>query len=506
MAKSQRREGVVLSYANLATKTLVNLAYTPMLLAFVGQADYGVYQTCNSFVYSLSLLSFGFSAAYMRFYTLRKVRGAEEEIEILNGMFVMLYAVICMLAIAVGLILAFNAGVLFTESFTRDQVELAQSLIAIMTFSIASSLFSTVFDAYILAHEQFRFQQSRQLLTTLATPALALGLLALGMGAVGVAWAQLAVNLLLLTLNARFAIRRLQMRFQLKHFDKELFRALAVFSGWIFITQICDLVNQNVPNMILGMLTSATVVAVFAASVQVRSVFISLSTAISNVFVPEINRIVATSNDNRALTGLMARVGRYQMLIFCWVYGGFVILGRFFIDKWAGPGFVDAYWMVLAMALPLGVPLVQNTGIEIQKAKNMHHARSLVYLVMAAINVVFTWFATPVLSYWAPVVAYVISITLGNGLWMNWYYHRRVGLDMKHFWRKNLPVFLCAGVVTGVCVWGTSAIPVTGWFAFLLWGILYSIIFAAAEIALVATQEERALLLEAVRKLTKRSI
>ena len=66
---SQRKTGAILGYANIIVKNLVNLVYTPMLLAFVGQADYGVYQTSNSFVFSLTLLTFGFSEAYIRFYT-----------------------------------------------------------------------------------------------------------------------------------------------------------------------------------------------------------------------------------------------------------------------------------------------------------------------------------------------------------------------------------------------------------------------------------------------------
>ena len=47
---SQRRVGVVLGYANIISKNLVNLIYTPMLLSFVGQAEYGVYQACSSLV------------------------------------------------------------------------------------------------------------------------------------------------------------------------------------------------------------------------------------------------------------------------------------------------------------------------------------------------------------------------------------------------------------------------------------------------------------------------
>ena len=81
---SQRKAGAFLGYANIIIKNLVNLVYTPMLLAFVGQADYGVFQTSNSFVFSLSLLTFGFSDAYIRFYTQKKAKGIEEDIRSLS--------------------------------------------------------------------------------------------------------------------------------------------------------------------------------------------------------------------------------------------------------------------------------------------------------------------------------------------------------------------------------------------------------------------------------------
>ena len=489
---SQRKAGAILGYANIVVKNLVNLVYTPMLLAFVGQADYGVFQTSNSFVFSLSLLAFGFSDAYIRFYTQKKARGTEEDIRALNGMYLLLYVGVCAVALALGLLFAANVEIFFSGSFTSEQVGLAGRLMAIMAFSVACTLFSTVFDAYILAHEQFKFQQTRQMFTSLATPFVAFMLLNLGMGAVGVALAQLAVYVTLLVLNARFAILRLGMRFNLRGFDGALFRAIAAFSAWIFANQICDLVNNSVPNMLLGTLTSAITVSVFAVSIQIRNVFVSLSTVMSSVFVPKINQIVATSDDNTELTCLMTRVGRYQMLLFCWVYCGFVLLGRFFITKWAGEGFIDAYYLICAMALPLGVPLCQNTGIEIQRAKNRHKARSLVYLGMACINVVFTWVASPYLGYWAPAIAYIASIGLGNGLFMNWYYQARIRLDMGFFWKRNLPVVVTSAVVTLLGLIAFRVLPIGSWFGFCAGGLVYSVVFAGAMWAFVLDGDEKA--------------
>ena len=489
---SQRRTGVILGYANIIVKNLVNLVYTPMLLSFVGQAEYGVYQTSYSFVFSLTLLSFGFSQAYVRFYTQRRAHGTEVDIRRLNGVYLVLYLIVSAVALALGLAFAANAGTVFSASFTSEQVALAQAVMSVMAGSIAVTLLNSVFDAYVLAHEEFRFQQTRQIATTVATPFVAYALLLLGMGVVGVAVAQLAVNVLLLVFNAAFCIGRLRMRFDVRRLDGALFRSIAAFSAWIFANQVCDLVNQNVPNILLGALSGASAVAVFAVSVQVRNVFVSLSATMSSVFTPEINRIVAESDDNAKLSQLMTRVGRYQMALFCWVYGGFALLGRFFVERWAGPGFSDAYWLILAMALPLVIPLTQNTGIEIQRAKNMHRARSVALLLMALLNVAFTLAASPAMGCWAPAVGYIASIALGNGVFMNWYYQRRVGLDMALFWRRNLPVLAAGAAVTAACVAASTVLPVAGWPSFFAWGVAYTAAFAAALWVAVLDGGERA--------------
>ncbi len=488
---SQRKAGALLGYANILAKNLVNLVYTPMLLSYVGQADYGVFQSSNSFVFSLTLLSFGFSEAYVRFYTQTVAHGGERDIRHLNGMYLTLYVAVTAAAVALGMGFSANAGAVFSAGFTEAQVSLARELLAIMTLNVASTLFTVVFNSYITAHERFVYQQTRQLVTTLATPLCAWALLAAGMGPVGVALAQLAVNLVLLALNARYAIVVLGMRFELRGADWGVMRGIAAFSAWIFGNQVCEMVNQSVPNIMLGAISGATAVSLFAVAVNIRQVFYSLSTTMSNVFIPKVNRIVATSDDNAELTRLMTRVGRYQMVLFCWVYGGFAILGKFFVTRWAGPGFAEAYWLVLAMTLPVMVPLCQNVGIEIQRAKNMHHARSLVYLAMAVGNVAFTAAAAPVLGPWAPAIAYVVSIVLGNGLWMNWYYQKRVGLDMLFFWKRNLPVLLAWAAVTVACLAGTAVLPVNGWPAFLEWGAVYSALFAVALWLAVLTKDER---------------
>lgn len=488
---SQRRVGALLGYMNIVVKNLVNLVYTPMLLHFVGQAEYGVYQSTYAFVFSLTLLTFGFSEAYVRFYMQKKANGTEADIRRLNGMYLLLYIGVSVMALLIGLLFAANADAIFSKGFTTDEIALSRTLISIMAVNIACSLFSTVSDAFILAHERFKFQQSRQLFTTLAAPALSFILLEMGMDVIAVACSQLTVTVVLLALNMRYAIGTLGMRFDVRRFDSHLFKAIATFSAWIFTNQICELINQNLPNVILGALSGASVAAVFAISVQIRSVFYSISTTMSNVFTPLINRIVAEHDDNTVLTHLMTRVGRYQAILYMWVLGGFVLLGRFFIRQWAGPNFEDAYWLIIVMTTPLFIPLVQNTGIEIQRAKNRHRARSIAYLCMAAVNVVLTIVLAPPLGCWAPAIGYVAYVVLGCGLFMNWYYQHGIGLDMRYFWRHILPVLILAVVVCTLCMCGTLLVPVSNWGRFTAWGIVYTALYGLAAYEFALNKNER---------------
>ncbi len=493
--RSQKKAGALLGYANILVKNLVNLIYVPLLLHFLVQGDYGVFQMTNSVVFALSLLSAGFYGSYVRFYMRERAKGGDDSspgIRRLNGMFLSVYLVVALLCLIGCALMVVNVRSLFSGGLTADEVSLARTLLMIMGVNIAVTMVSTPFDSYIVAHERFVFQQSRQLFTALAQPFLAFLLLWCGMGAVGVACAQLSISSVLLVMNIVFAVRKLAMRFTLRGLEWSLFKAVAVFSFWIFLNQIFDLVNNNVPNFLLGAMASSAAVAVFSIAVQIRNIFFSMSTTMSSVFTPQINRIVAESDDNTVLTKLMTRVGRYQMVIFWYLFGGFVVLGRYFVRIWAGEANADAYWLCLIMVLPLMIPLTQNTGIEIQRAKNRHKARSLIYILTSVIDIIISVVFIPICGYWATAIGYIASITLGTGLFMNWYYQTHVGMDMFYFWKHMLPTLGLALCVIGVCLLGTWFMPVNSVLMFVVWGIIYSVLYLSGAMRFSLTKQERA--------------
>lgn len=494
--QSQKKAGAILGYLNIGAKNLVNLIYVPLLLHFLGQGDYGVYQMTASVTFALTLLEAGFSGAYVRFYMRKRANNDEAGIRELNGIFFLTYLAVALFCLVCGVLLIANVQRLFSRGLTASELVLARELMAIMSVNIAVQFLSSPFDSYIAAHEQFIFQQSRQLLVAIAQPLLAVILLMLGIGAVGVASAQLIMTAVLLLLNISFSLRKLGMRFTFRGLEGSLFKAILVFSFWIFLNQIFDLVNNNVPNFLLGAMASSSAVAVFSIAMQIRNIFFSMSTTMSNVFVPQINRMVAESDDNNALTRLMTRVGRYQMMLFWYLFGGFIVLGRYFVHIWAGDANADAYWLAVIMVFPIMIPLTQNTGIEIQRAKNRHKTRSLIYILTSLIDIVISVLLIPKIGYWATAIGYDVSILLGTGLFMNWYYQARIGLNMFYFWRNMLPTIVFAVGITVACLGGCVLIPVNSILTFILWGIVYSLLFICLAWKFSLTDAERRKVLE----------
>lgn len=474
---SQRKSGVLLGYLTILTKNFVNFLYVPMLLHFIGQQDYGLFQMTNSITFTFTLISGGFAGSYVRFYMKEEVAQNKPGIKKLNSIYLIVYSIVALISLILGVLLSLKASILFENGLTHRELILAKKLLLIMTGTIALQLLSTPFEAYIIAKEQFIYNQTRQIATSICTPALALLLLYFGFGAIGVAFSIQVITLLLLVLNISYAIKKLGMSFTTKELKLNYFYQIAVFSFWIFLNQIFDLVNNNVPNLLLGAMSGASAVATFSIAIQVRNIFFSLSTVTASVFTPQVNRIVATTNNDNTLTHLMTKVGKYQMILFWFIFGGFITVGQFFIEVWAGKQNSDVYWLTLIMVVPLFIPLTQNLGIEIQRAKNRHKTRSIIYIFTSGIDIIISLMLIPAIGYWATAVGYIVSILLGPGLFMNWYYQTHIGLNIKYFWKEMLNIILVSVIVITICAFGKNILPITSMITFIAWGVLYSCIY-----------------------------
>lgn len=505
MKTNQLKIGVVLSYVGMIAQNIIAIVYTPVMLRLLGQSEYGLYQLVYSVVSYLGLLSFGFGSAYVRFYSRYKVKDDQEGIAKLNGMFMIVFNIIAIIALLAGGVLVGNVNNLFSKSLTSNEINTARILMILMVINLAISFPSSVFDSFITAHECYFFQRVISLLQTVLNPFLTLPLLLMGYKSISLVVVTTILTVSKFIINYWYCVKKLKMRFVFKKMNFSLLKEIGVFSFYIFINMIVDQINWSVDKFILGIFGGTTAVAIYAVGGQINTMYMSLSTSISSVFIPRVNKIVAKDeNNNEELTELFTRVGRIQFIILAMVIGGFIVVGNYFINAWAGTDYNNAYYVALLLIIPVTVSLIQNLGIEIQRAKNMHKFRSIIYFLIAVGNVFISIPLVQLFGEMGAALGTAISLIIGNIIVMNWYYQVKIKLDMLYFWKQILMLMPCVVTSTLLALFLSNILIVNSIVNFIIVGVFYVLVYLVCLITFGMNSYEKNLIKGPINKILKR--
>lgn len=457
----QIKLGIVLSYVAIAVNMLVQLLYTPLLIQQLGQSEYGLYTLVGSVVNYLSLFSLGFGGAYLRFYSRYESKNDTDGIARLNGMFLTLFLTMAGLAFAVGNFFAGYTELIFGENLTVMELKKAEILMRILVINICLTFPDSVFSAIITAHEKFIFQKTLQIVSNLLNPFLCLPLLFMGFDSVAVVSVTTGITVFKLCIHIFYCFKHLHVRFSFREFRFSLLKEISRFSFFLFLNMIIDQINWSVDKFILGRVAGTGAVAIYGVAAMINTLYLSFSTAVSNVFVPRVNRIVASRSIDykKQLTDYFIKVGRIQFMIIGLILSGFIIFGEYFITNiYLSAEYKEVYAVTLFLIVPVTIPLIQNLGIEIQCALNKHQFRSGIYMLMAVLNVVIS---VPLAKKWGPLgtaMGTAFSLLLANGLIMNVYYYKVLEIDVKQFWKSILQLArsLFAPAIVGVALFYTG--------------------------------------------------
>ena len=447
---NQRKAGTILSYLHIFLSNTISIIYTPYMLRLMGQSEYGLFGTANSFISYLSLLSFGIAGAYIRFNTRCRTAGDREEEKRLNGMFLTVFSVLAGLVLVGGLLCTALAEELVEETFTSAELLKLRIIMLLLTANMVISFLFNVVMMALQAYEKYIVLRTVSLVTGIITPVVNIIALHAGGRAVTLSVLSLVISILTYLFYLFYARRSIKLEISFKGFRKDVLKEIFVFSGFLFLNTITDQITFSTDSIILSAVHGTSVVAVYTVGANFKNYFQQFSSSISGVFAPKVNLMVAHHQGTDVLTEVFTRIGRIQFYIVSLVLIGYLSIGRDFVRLWAGEDYSDAFYIGLLLMLAVFVPAFQNIGLEIQKAMNMHKARSVVYFLVALVNIILT---IPFSRWWGGIgaaLATTICWFFGSVIWMNWYYHRRIGLDMPAFWKSiagMLPGFLPACLV-----------------------------------------------------------
>lgn len=492
----------------MALSIIVELAFTPIMIRLLGKSEYGLYNTVASTISMLSILSLGFNSSYIKYYSIYKKDNDKEGISKLNAMFLLVFVAIGFVALLCGLFLSANLNFVFKTGLTNDEYSIARILMILLTINLAISFPMSVFGNIISAHERFVILKLVNMLRTIMGPLISLPILLSGYRSFGLVLTMVIVSLCADTTNAIYVFVVLKEKFIFKSFDKGLLKRMTIYTSFIAINIIVDQINTNIDNLLLARFKGTGQVAVYAVGSRLYTAFVRFSTAVSGVFTPRVhsisNGIEDIAQKRLAYTSLLSKVGRIQFLILGLVATGILFFGKPFIRFWAGEGFEDSYYVALLLIIPAIIPLIQNIGIEIQRAENKHQFRSIFYIIMAIINLGISYFLCQIYGAIGTTIGTSLSLLIANGLIMNIFYHKKCHIDIITFWRNIL------GILKGLlipCLFGivcNTVFKINRFDQFSGLILIYTLVYIGTVWILGMNHYEKNLVIGSVKKIVDR--
>jgi O-antigen/teichoic acid export membrane protein len=404
----------------------------------------------------------------------------------------------------VGVVLYFNLENIFIETFTSYELSQAQIMFSILLINLVISLPGNAFNAIIIAYEEFVFNRGFTLFKLVLRILLLVLLLKLGYNAIAIVILDTVINIVTILVNIYFCKVYLKIEIKLAVFEKKLVFEVFGYSIFIFLNMIFDQLIWRAPSIIIGIKMSTIAVAVFTVGMQFSSLFMNFSTAISAAFLPRITSMVISRESNIALTNFMIKVGRIQAIILIYIYISFVILGRQFIFLWVGDGYKEAWSTALIIMTGLILPLMENSGLSILQAMKKHQFYVIVYLIICVFNIITTIYIIKYTGVIGVAIMTMLGLFLGHGVIINWYYHYKIGLDMRRFFKELVkgifPTSMIIGIITYFII---DYMQINSWAMFIYACIVITLIYFMGMWIFGANQYERNLVVGPIKDIYK---
>lgn len=464
----QIRNGSIIAYFNIVLNLIINFALTPFMLYHLGTSEYGVYKIVQSFTGQLAIMSFGLSTVTTRYIVLYNAKNKTREKENFLFWIKSITAVLTVSVVAIGFFLYACMDEIYSQSLSEDELVLAKQLCSVLILNVALSIASDAYLGIIRAHERFILSNALGMFRLILRLASIIILLSLGIRSIGVVLTDLSITLSIFLFSIVYARAVLKEKARFHCLDKKLLGEIFTFAIAVFLQAIVNQVNQNLDNTILGIMTNTSIVTVYSVALTLYTCFISLVTTLSTMFGPQATRLVANGATGEELTDFAIEPGRIQTMVALLGILGFMLLGKEFIYLWMGTGFEDVYRITLILIIPALIPLIESVTNTILDAMLKRMARSIALVGMCVINVLSSIILIKIFGYIGAAFGTALSVILGNGVIINVYLHKVIGLNIPRLFfsifKGLLPAFL------GCLIIGWMLIPMlpsgtVWWFA-----------------------------------------
>ena len=487
---SERKKGAILSYIQVVLSVAVSVIYVPILLRYLGQSEYGLYQIVGSFFSYISVFESCMSTGVLRNYCNALGSQDREAADVTLSMAKVIYRVMAVLMAIVGVVVLFAFRRFYASSFSAAEMKESSAILLLLFANMMVTMLGSVYLTILTGHEKFTFLKVLAIIIQVAQPFFT------------VSTVIVVLNVLTVLMRYLYVTHKLKIKIVKKKKNRKVIREIVGLSATILLGCIADQIFWKTDQVILGKLFSTAVVAVYSVGAQIYMMYMQFGTQIASVFYPKVSILYQEENGNQKVSDLFVRVGRVTFMIIMLILSGFIVFGKEFLLIWVGEGYTEAYYVAIVVMIPFSVDLAQNLALAILQVKKQYGFRAKIYLLSAMINVVTTVILTSYFGIIGAAISTGLSMFITSGLIMNWYYLKKASLDIVKFWKESfkviaasMAIMILALLIKKYISWNSAGLLQLG-----MQILLFVSIYVCMIYKFIMTSEERKQILAFVKR------
>ena len=499
--------GIILSYASIIVSLLANIflqRYINMPGNEFISAQYNLYSFSSSISSILTILTLGLTSGYIRFATKAEKESGREGLKRTNSVYGILLSISAILAFVIGTILSvlFITGAIPLQNYSLNERKLISIFLFLGTINVAVGFITSLFTIFLNYKSKFIVVRLLTLIFSTASPLIALPFIHYFDNLVAFSIVHISLTLISLVIQIIYSVSLLKYQLSLKIGKgmSKYFKEVLAFTFFVFLVEIFIQVDANAGKILLGFFAppgedgaNASAVGSYNIAFSIVSVIGTSCSAVFSVYAPKINRAVINSKKDD-VSAIFNRTTEIAILVYFFIFGGFLTCGQQFILAWLGKERYYVYYIVLALLVINAIPYTINVSSEIQRAYNKHKFRSFSMLGMALFNIVFSLLALFLIKHFisetssnyiyyqlmAVLCVTLFSSLVFHGIIMAMYNKCVIGLPIGFYYKKILIYLVLTAIpsaLTLLIFHFVNLSPLGNWISTIIIGCVFVVLF-----------------------------
>jgi len=336
------------------------LVITPLILAYVTIAEYGLWSYCFVVLSYLALTAFGFNSTYIRYTADYRSRNENDKLnELLSTGIITMISFSFVIFPVFWIVTPRLLGLLGIDPNLQETARillLGTAAIFVLNFSLAGY-------QYILEGEQqIALVRKIHLVASIVEILLIIVFFRSGFGVLSLLWAY-AVRLSLVIITCIFFAHRIFpfLCLSIRSYSKEALKKFMGFGNQMNLLGLLSLLINSVDRIFITRILHLEAVGLYEIGRKLPNIGLMLPSSIAGTIMPAASHLEGSDQHDR-LKRVYLTATRYLMILSSVPYAFLIIFAPRIIEVWVGSGYLQSVMVMQVLAIGTFINLFTGIG------------------------------------------------------------------------------------------------------------------------------------------------